>query len=103
MTVRGLTIIPAMAAALHEKAGDGPGIGSLEVGKAADVILFITGDPADPRSAVEPACWSPGREVRVRHRVPEQSTVLAALRWDSRTTPLPATSRRFDPDGVWPR
>jgi imidazolonepropionase-like amidohydrolase len=44
--VRGLTIIPAMTA------GIGAEVGSLEPGKAAD-ILVVTGDPADPRTRVE--------------------------------------------------
>lgn len=42
-TVRGLTIVPAKTAGIDDK------LGSLEVGKDAD-ILVITGDPADPRS-----------------------------------------------------
>jgi imidazolonepropionase-like amidohydrolase len=45
-TVRGLTIVPAVTAGIADK------IGSLEVGKEADVLV-ITGDPADPRTAVE--------------------------------------------------
>ncbi len=44
--VRGLTIIPAMAAGIAHR------VGSLEVGKDAD-LLVVTGDPADPRSSVE--------------------------------------------------
>src|SRR5690606_29660597 len=44
--VRGVTIIPALVAGLHER------LGSLEVGKDAD-ILVVTGDPADPRSSIE--------------------------------------------------
>jgi len=44
--VRGLTIIPAITA------GIGKRIGSLEVGKDADVLV-ISGDPADPRKWVE--------------------------------------------------
>ncbi len=45
-TVRGLTIIPAVTAGIADR------VGSLEVGKDAD-ILFITGDPADPRTSIE--------------------------------------------------
>lgn len=44
--VRGLTIIPATAANIAGR------VGSLEVGKDAD-LLVVTGDPADPRSAVD--------------------------------------------------
>ncbi len=44
--VRGLTIIPATAAGIADR------VGSLEVGKDAD-LLVVTGDPADPRSSVE--------------------------------------------------
>jgi len=44
--VRGITIVPAQAAGLAER------VGSLEPGKDAD-LLVITGDPADPRTAVE--------------------------------------------------
>jgi len=44
--VRGLTIIPAKTAGIDGR------LGSLEVGKDADV-LFITGDPADPRTSIE--------------------------------------------------
>jgi len=44
--VRGLTIVPALAAGLAHR------IGSLEPGKDAD-ILVVTGDPADPRMSVE--------------------------------------------------
>ena len=44
-SVRGLTIIPAMAAGLGDR------IGSLETGKDADLIL-VEGDPADPRTKV---------------------------------------------------
>ena len=44
--VRGLTIIPARAAGIADR------VGSLEVGKDADVVV-IDGDPADPRCAVE--------------------------------------------------
>jgi imidazolonepropionase-like amidohydrolase len=45
-TVRGLTIIPAMTAGIAHR------VGSLEPGKDADVLV-ITGEPADPRSAIE--------------------------------------------------
>jgi len=44
--VRGLTIVPAMAAGVEDR------VGSLEPGKDADVLV-ITGDPADPRTSVE--------------------------------------------------
>lgn len=54
-TVRGLTIVPAITAnAAHR-------IGSLEVGKDAD-ILVITGHPADPRTAIE-RVWVDGVPV----------------------------------------
>ncbi len=43
--VAGLTIVPARAAGLGDR------MGSLEVGKDADLVA-ITGDPADPRSVV---------------------------------------------------
>jgi len=43
--VRGLTIVPAKAAGLDHR------LGSLEVGKDADVVV-IEGHPADPRNAV---------------------------------------------------
>ncbi len=52
-TVRGLTIIPARAAGIAER------VGSLEVGKDADVLV-ISGHPADPRSAVR-KIWIEGR------------------------------------------
>ncbi len=45
-TVRGLTIIPAVTVGIDDR------LGSLEVGKEAD-ILVVTGDPSDPRTAVE--------------------------------------------------
>ncbi|MED6333913.1 MAG: amidohydrolase family protein [Planctomycetota bacterium] len=45
-SVRGLTIVPALAAGIADR------VGSLEVGKDAD-ILVISGDPADPRMSVE--------------------------------------------------
>jgi imidazolonepropionase-like amidohydrolase len=44
--MRGLTIVPAMAAGIADQ------VGSLEPGKQADLIVS-TGDPADPRSTVE--------------------------------------------------
>ena len=45
-TVRGLTIVPAVTAGIDRR------LGSLEVGKDADIVVF-DGDPADPRRAVE--------------------------------------------------
>ncbi|HKX46235.1 MAG TPA: amidohydrolase family protein, partial [Planctomycetota bacterium] len=45
-TVRGLTIVPALTAGLGDR------VGSIEVGKDADLVV-ISGHPADPRSAVE--------------------------------------------------
>ncbi len=53
--VRGLTIVPAMACGLDQS------IGSIEVGKIAD-LLWITGDPADPRSHVKQV-WQSGESV----------------------------------------
>lgn len=44
--VRGVTIVPALVAGLADR------LGSLEVGKEAD-ILVVSGDPTDPRTAVE--------------------------------------------------
>ena len=44
--LRGLTIMPAVAAGVADR------VGSLEVGKQADVIV-VTGDPVDPRTVVE--------------------------------------------------
>jgi hypothetical protein len=44
--LRGLTIVPAMAG------GIGDSVGSIEVGKDAD-LLVVTGDIADPRASVE--------------------------------------------------
>lgn len=54
-TVRGLTIVPAMAAGIDRR------VGSLEKGKDADLVV-ITGHPADPRSAVE-LVWIEGQLV----------------------------------------
>lgn len=45
-SVRGLTIVPALAAGIEDR------VGSLEVGKHAD-LLVIQGHPADPRNAVD--------------------------------------------------
>ncbi len=45
-TVRGLTIIPAITAGIADR------VGSLEPGKEAD-LLILTGDPIDPRTAVD--------------------------------------------------
>jgi len=45
-TIRGLTIIPAKTAGIDHL------VGSIEPGKQAD-LLIVTGDPADPRCAVE--------------------------------------------------
>jgi imidazolonepropionase-like amidohydrolase len=44
--VRGVTIVPAQVAAIDHR------VGSLMAGKDAD-LLVVTGDPSDPRSAVE--------------------------------------------------
>jgi imidazolonepropionase-like amidohydrolase len=44
--VRGLTIVPARTAGIANR------VGSLEVGKDADVLV-LTGDPSDPRTAVD--------------------------------------------------
>ena len=43
--VRGLTIVPAVAAGIADR------VGSIEVGKDADLII-TSGDPADPRTTV---------------------------------------------------
>ncbi len=53
--VRGLTIMPALAAGIADR------VGSLEPGKHAD-ILIVTGDPSDPRTSVE-RVYLEGREV----------------------------------------
>ena len=53
--VRGLTIVPAIAC------GQGDQLGSLEVGKLADLVV-VDGDPVDPRSSVE-LVWIGGRLV----------------------------------------
>ncbi|MCY2959213.1 MAG: amidohydrolase family protein [Planctomycetota bacterium] len=45
-TIRGLTIVPAITAGIADK------VGSLEPGKEAD-ILILTGDPVDPRTAID--------------------------------------------------
>lgn len=45
-SVRGLTIVPALTAGIAER------VGSLEVGKDADIVV-VTGDPSDPRSSIE--------------------------------------------------
>ena len=44
--VRGLTIVPATVAGIGDR------LGSIEVGKDAD-MLVLTGDPSDPRTSVE--------------------------------------------------
>ncbi|MEM7305138.1 MAG: amidohydrolase family protein [Planctomycetota bacterium] len=54
-SVRGLTIVPA------EAAGIGHRVGSLEVGKDADVLV-LTGHPGDPRTSVE-RVYVDGRSV----------------------------------------
>ncbi len=45
-SVRGVTIVPAKTMGIDHR------VGSLEAGKDADLVV-ITGDPIDPRSAVE--------------------------------------------------
>jgi len=54
-TVRGLTIIPAITAGIADR------VGSIEPGKEAD-LLFLTGDPIDPRTAID-AVWIEGTRV----------------------------------------
>ena len=44
--IRGLTIIPARTAGIADQ------VGSLEVGKDADIVV-MNGDPSDPRTAME--------------------------------------------------
>jgi imidazolonepropionase-like amidohydrolase len=56
--VRGLTIIPAMAAGIADE------VGSLEVGKHADVLV-ISGHPADPRSRIS-TVFIEGRKIHDR-------------------------------------
>lgn len=61
--VRGLTIVPAVVAGIAHR------VGSLEVGKDAD-ILVLTGDPCDPRTSIErvyvhgKSAYDPARERR---------------------------------------
>jgi len=54
-SVRGITIVPAMASGLDEI------LGSIEVGKEADLVV-VTGDPNDPRNSVE-MVFMKGRKV----------------------------------------
>ncbi|MBL8863700.1 MAG: amidohydrolase family protein [Planctomycetes bacterium] len=54
-SIRGLTIVPATTAGIAHR------VGSLAPGKDAD-LLVTTGDPVDPRSAVE-AVWIEGQRV----------------------------------------
>lgn len=54
-TIRGLTIVPAITAGIADR------LGSLEPGKEAD-ILILTGNPIDPRTAVD-AVLIEGRRV----------------------------------------
>jgi len=53
--LRGLTIVPAVTAKIGHR------VGSIEVGKDAD-ILVVTGHPADPRTSTE-AVYVNGRQV----------------------------------------
>ena len=53
--VRGVTIVPAVAAGVEDR------MGSVEVGKEATIVAS-TGDPNDPRCSVE-AVWVLGRKV----------------------------------------
>ena len=62
--VRGLTIIPAKTAGIEHL------VGSLEVGKQADVLV-IAGDPVDPRSGVD-AVYIEGRLVYDAEREPRR-------------------------------
>ena len=45
-SVRGLTIVPAVTSGIANR------VGSLEPGKDADIVI-LSGDPADPRTAVQ--------------------------------------------------
>ena len=54
-SLRGLTIVPATTAGIAHR------VGSLAPGKDADVLV-TTGDPVDPRSAIE-LVWIEGRRV----------------------------------------
>ena len=54
-SLRGLTIVPALTAGIEDR------VGSLEVGKDAD-ILALTGDVGDPRTSVE-RVWIGGKSV----------------------------------------
>jgi imidazolonepropionase-like amidohydrolase len=62
-TLRGLTIVPALAAGIADR------VGSLEVGKDADVLV-VDGHPADPRTTVHlvlvegEAVYDPSRDGR---------------------------------------
>lgn len=58
--VRGLTIVPAIVCGIGETHG------SLEVGKAADLVV-LTGDPSDPRTTVQ-YVWIDGELV---YEIPE--------------------------------
>jgi imidazolonepropionase-like amidohydrolase len=51
-TVRGLTIVPAVTAGIHVPVGTSHGVGSIEAGKDADIVV-LSGDPADPRTYVQ--------------------------------------------------
>ena len=59
-SVRGLTIVPAITAGIQKR------VGSLEVGKDADVLV-VTGDPIDPRNTIE-RVFIDGRTVYDLHR-----------------------------------
>ena len=56
--LRGLTIVPAIVGGLDDR------LGSIEPGKVADLVV-ITGDPSDPRSAVD-FVWIEGELVYER-------------------------------------